>query len=77
MSACWTGKRPSALGDGDYSSCAKAGALLPYSITSSARASNAGGTVSPSAYAVLGLITKPNFVGCSTSRNEQACSNFL
>ena len=57
--------------------CPKAGALQPYSITSSARASNACSTVSPSAYAVLRLITKSNFVGCSTSRNEQACSNFL
>src|SRR5215813_14999473 len=42
MSACWTGKRPPALGDGDYSSCPRAGALPPCSITSSARASNAG-----------------------------------
>jgi len=55
--------------DGAGSTCPKAGALLPYSITSSARASNADGTVSPSVYAVLRLITKSNFVGCSTSRN--------
>ena len=41
-----------------------------YSITSSARASSAGGTVRPSALAVLRLITSSNLVGCSTGRSE-------
>src|SRR5207248_1187110 len=41
-----------------------------YSITSSARASNVGGTVRPSALAVLRLITSSNLVGCSTGRSE-------
>src|SRR5262249_47516788 len=37
-----------------------------HSITSSARASSVAGTVTPSASAVLRLITRSNFVGCST-----------
>jgi hypothetical protein len=37
-----------------------------YSITSSARASSGGGTVRPSAFAVLRLMTRSNLVGCST-----------
>jgi hypothetical protein len=41
-----------------------AGAL--YSITSSARASSEGGTVRPSAFAVLRLITSSNLVGACT-----------
>ena len=40
----------------------------PYSITSSAWASSDGGTVSPSALAVLRLITISNFVGCTTGK---------
>jgi len=40
-----------------------------YSITSSARASSDGGTVSPSALAVLRLITSSNLVGCSTGKS--------
>src|SRR5207245_2754704 len=40
-----------------------------HSITSSARASNEGGTVRPSAFAVLKLITSSNLVGCSTARS--------
>jgi hypothetical protein len=40
-----------------------------YSITSSACASNEGGTVNPSASAVLRLITNSNLVGCSTGRS--------
>ena len=40
-----------------------------YSITSSALVSNVGGTVKPSALAVLRLITRSNFVGCSTGRS--------
>ena len=39
---------------------------LCHSITLSARASNAGGTVTPSAVAVLRFITSSNLVGCST-----------
>src|SRR5262249_49249655 len=35
-----------------------------YSTTSSARASNEGGTCSPIAFAVLRLMTSSNFVGC-------------
>jgi hypothetical protein len=42
---------------------------LIYSITSSARARSAGGMVSPSALAVLRLITSSNLVGCSTGRS--------
>jgi hypothetical protein len=41
-----------------------------YSITSSARISNEGGTVRPSALAVFMLITSSNLVGCSTGRSE-------
>ncbi len=41
----------------------------PYSITSSARASSKGGTVKPSALAVLRLITSSNLVGCNTGRS--------
>src|SRR5262249_42895429 len=37
-----------------------------HSITSSARASSEGGTVSPSTCAVVRLITRSNLVGCST-----------
>src|SRR6516162_8956910 len=40
-----------------------------HSITSSARASNAGGTSSPSARAVTRLMTNSNLVGCSTGRS--------
>ena len=40
-----------------------------YSITSSARASKAGGTSSPSVLAVLRLMTISNFVGCTTGRS--------
>jgi len=43
--------------------------VQPYSITSSARASKAGGMVRPSAFAVLRLIAKSNLVGCSTGRS--------
>src|SRR5262245_35747796 len=35
-----------------------------YSITSSARVSNVDGTVRPSAFALLRLMTSSNFVGC-------------
>src|SRR5262245_23355455 len=38
----------------------------PHSITSSARASSEIGTVRPSALAVVRLMTRSNFVGCST-----------
>jgi hypothetical protein len=40
-----------------------------YSITSSARASSVGGTVSPSAFAVFRLITRSNLVGCSIGKS--------
>jgi hypothetical protein len=54
--------------------CAKSGLMhrskmYLYSITSSARASNVGGTVRPSALAVLRLMTSWNLVGCSTGRS--------
>src|ERR1700746_2034602 len=39
-----------------------------HSMTSSATESSVGGTVRPSAFAVLRLITNSNFVGCSTGR---------
>src|SRR5262249_31925747 len=41
----------------------------PHSITSSARASNVGGTSRPSAFAVVRLTTSSNLVGCSTGRS--------
>jgi hypothetical protein len=41
----------------------------PYSITSSARTSNEGGTVRPSALAVFMLMMSSNLVGCSTGRS--------
>ena len=40
-----------------------------HSITSSARASNACGTVTPSARAVIRLTIRSNLVGCSTGRS--------
>ena len=40
-----------------------------HSISSSARASNAGGTVRPIALAVLRFTTKSNFAGCSIGRS--------
>jgi hypothetical protein len=42
----------------------------PYSITSSARMSNVGGTPMPSCFAVLRLITSSNLVGCTTGSSE-------
>src|SRR5262249_37872859 len=44
-----------------------------YSITSSAVASSPGGTVKPSAFAVLRLITVSNFVGACTGRSAGFC----
>src|SRR6516165_11256291 len=41
----------------------------PHSITSSARASSVGGTSRPSAIAVARLITRSNFVDCTTGRS--------
>jgi len=41
----------------------------PHSITSSARASRLSGTVRPSAFAVLRLITNSYFVGACTGRS--------
>lgn len=43
--------------------------IVAYSITSSARESSVGGTVRPSARAVLRLIASSNLVGCSTGRS--------
>src|SRR5262249_56777203 len=40
--------------------------IAPYSITSSAVASRAEGIVTPSAFAVLRLMTSSNLVGCCT-----------
>ena len=40
-----------------------------YSMTSSARASSVSGTVRPSAFAVVRLMTRSNLVGCSTGRS--------
>src|SRR6476619_2137789 len=45
------------------------GAALPYSITSSARASSVGGTVRPIALAVCRLMTNSNLVDCSTGKS--------
>jgi hypothetical protein len=44
-------------------------AFALHSITSSARATSVAGTSSPSALAVLILMTKSNFVGCSIGRS--------
>src|SRR5215471_5696756 len=41
-----------------------------HSITSSARASNIGGTSRPSAFAAFRLMTRSNLVGCSTGRSR-------
>jgi hypothetical protein len=40
-----------------------------YSITSSAMASRPDGTVRPSSFAVLTLMTNSNFVDCNTGRS--------
>src|SRR5262245_28580542 len=40
-----------------------------HSMTSSARASSLSGTVRPSAFAVLRLMTSSNLVGCRTGRS--------
>ena len=42
---------------------------IPYSITSSARASSIGGTSKPSAFAVSRLITSSSFVGNSIGKS--------
>src|SRR6267154_1786562 len=56
--------------------CRRDGKLAPvpqqkadYSITSLAKASNVGGIVSPSAFAVFMLITSSNLVACSTGKS--------
>src|SRR5262245_44831432 len=49
--------------------CARAVHGVGHSITSSARASSDGGIVRPSAFAVLRLMTRSNFVGCSTGKS--------
>jgi hypothetical protein len=48
--------------------------LIVYSITSSARASNMGGTVRPSALAVLSLMANANAIGCWTGRSAALAS---
>src|SRR5262245_46413418 len=54
----------------DLSRCSKAGEQsCGYSITSSAIASSDGGTVRPSAFAVLRLMTSSNLVGCRIGRS--------
>src|SRR4051794_35499193 len=45
------------------------GSCWRHSITSSARSSSVGGTIRPSALAVLRLIRSSNLVGCSTGRS--------
>ena len=47
----------------------RARVAMIHSITSSARASNFGGTSRPSALAVLRLMTNSNLVGCCTGRS--------
>jgi hypothetical protein len=49
--------------------CANSGHPLSHSITSSARASSEGGTVIPSAFAVLRLITVSYLVGAWTGKS--------
>ena len=49
--------------------CANSGHRTAYSITSSARASSEGGTVRPSALAVLRFITSSYLVGACTGRS--------
>jgi hypothetical protein len=44
--------------------------LRLYSITSTARASNVGGTISPSAFAVLRLITSSYLVGADAGSSR-------
>src|SRR5262245_39113522 len=48
---------------------ANSGHRAIHSITLSARASSAGGTVRPSAFAALTLIISSNLVGCSTGKS--------
>src|SRR5262249_51087543 len=43
--------------------------VSPHWITSSARASNIGGTVRPIAFAAIRLIASSNLVGCSTGKS--------
>jgi hypothetical protein len=43
--------------------------MATHSITSSARASRAGGTSRPSAFAVVKLMTSSNLVGCTTGNS--------
>jgi hypothetical protein len=51
------------------------GVLGLHSITSSARASNCGGILRPSAFAVLRLITNSNLVGCSMGSSAGLAPN--
>ena len=53
----------------EHASVMLATALMTYSMTRSARSRSDPGIVSPSALAVLRLITMSNFLGCSTGRS--------
>jgi hypothetical protein len=57
------------LGSGVCIAAVEDDCVTSYSITASARARSVGGSVSPSAWAVLTLMTSSNFVGCSTGRS--------
>ena len=53
-----------------FANCGRAARVaMTYSITSSARASNVGGTSRPIAFATIRLTTRSNLVGCSTGRS--------
>src|SRR5262245_39335570 len=55
----------------DHAAAAPRDELTPFhSMTSSARVSRVGGTVRPSAFAVLRLSARWNLVGCITGRSE-------
>src|SRR5262245_9017949 len=58
------------LAEGRLCAVSRCSKQHPYSITSSARASSEGGTVRPSAFAVLRLTTSSNLVGCSIGKLE-------
>src|SRR5262245_809322 len=59
-------QRPICFGVADEDICHGRPMAQGYSITSSALASSVGGTLRPSVFAVLMLMTNSNLVGCST-----------
>ena len=63
------GERPRRANARLRSARARSWAASSHSMTWSARASTAGGILSPSAFAVLRLITSSNLAGCSTGRS--------